>query len=70
MFSDLMSEILVLVVLKVLECSAGVGKFCSCGSAVSNIVHSRVLFNGGSWAGVRMVAESNTVLEGSNRNSL
>ena len=35
-------------------CSAGVGKCCSCGSAVSNFVHTRVLFNGRSSAGVMM----------------
>ena len=53
-------------VLQVLVCSAGVRKCCSCGCAVSNTVHFRVLFNGGSWAGVIMVGESNTRINGSN----
>ena len=53
-------------VLQVLVCAAGVRKCCSCGSAVSNIVNSRVLFNGGCWAGVIMTGDSNTMFEGSN----
>ena len=53
-------------VLQMLVCSAGVRKCCSCGCAVSIIVHTRVLFTGGSWAGVFAVAESNTMIEGSN----
>ena len=53
-------------VFSVLMCSAGVRECCYCGCAVSNIVHSRVLFTGGCWAGVIMVDESNTMFEGSN----
>ena len=53
-------------VVKVLVCSAGVRKCCSCGCVASNIVHSRVLFSGGSWARVVAVAESKTMVEGSN----
>ena len=58
----LRSDVIVVVrcgVLQVLLCSGGVRKCCSCRCAVSNIVHSRVLFNGRSWAGVIMVGESN-----------
>ena len=48
-------------VLQVLVCYGLVRKCCSCGCAVSIIVHSRVLFNGGSWAGVIMSGQSNTM---------
>ena len=48
-------------VLKVLVSSAGLRKCCSCGCAVYDIVHSRVLFNGGCSPGVIMAGESNTM---------
>ena len=48
-------------VLYVLVYSVGVRKYCSCGCVFSNIVHTRVLFNGGSWAGVIIMGESNTM---------
>ena len=61
----LRSDLIVVVrsgVLQVLLCSGGVRKCCSFGCAVSNIVHSRVLFNGRSGAGVIKAGESNTML--------